>query len=241
MEVIMQGWLSMWLYVMAAIGIILGVCIWKNRKTWSMLNILCALAIIVLILHVIEEWVLPGGLHYSYNIAHGSTLLSKYPMNRMTDMITNFGAVVLGCIVLKIWGFRKPSALAVMMFSAFEVVMHIAIGIQDMQIFGAYGMNTIYSPGLITSLFGFLPVCVAIAVQLFRQKNNRPKLIQWIMAVVGTFVLCFLLINLPETILGKKDSPYEFTNRGYYERFGEQYEKDNGFDYFEFNTMKEDS
>lgn len=241
MEVIMQGWLSMWLYVMAAIGIILGVCIWKNRKTWSMLNILCALAIIVLILHVIEEWVLPGGLHYSYNIAHGSTLLSKYPMNRMTDMITNFGAVVLGCIVLKIWGFRKPSALAVMMFSAFEVVMHIAIGIQDMQIFGAYGMNTIYSPGLITSLFGFLPVCVAIAVQLFRQKNNRPKLIQWIMAVVGTFVLCFLLINLPETVLGKKDSPYEFTNRGYYERFGEQYEKDNGFDYFEFNTMKEDS
>lgn len=240
MEVIMQGWLSMWLYVMAAIGIILGVCIWKNRKTWSMLNILCALAIIVLILHVIEEWVLPGGLHYSYNIAHGSTLLSKYPMNRMTDMITNFGAVVLGCIVLKIWGFRKPSALAVMMFSAFEVVMHIAIGIQDMQIFGAYGMNTIYSPGLITSLFGFLPVCVAIAVQLFRQKNNRPKLIQWIMAVVGTFVLCFLLINLPETVLGKKDSPYEFTNRGYYERFGEQYEKDNGFDYFEFNTMKED-
>lgn len=87
---------------MAAIGIILAVPVWKNWKTWSTLNILCTLAIIVLILHVLEEWVFPGGLHYSYNIAHGSNLLSRYPMNRLTDMITNFGAVVLGCIVLKI-------------------------------------------------------------------------------------------------------------------------------------------
>ncbi len=122
-------------YVMAAIGIVLGVLIWKNRKTWSALNILCTLAIIVLILHVIEEWVLPGGLHYSYNINHGSEYLSRYPMNRLTDMITNFGAVVIGCIVLKVWGFRKPAGIAIMLFSAFEVIMHISIGIQDMKIF----------------------------------------------------------------------------------------------------------
>lgn len=235
METIINAWLSIWLYVMAVIGIVLGIRIWKKRKEWDKLNILCALAIIVLILHVLEEWVLPGGLHYSYNIAHGSTLLSRYPMNRLTDMITNFGAVVVGCIVLKVWGFRKPAAIAVMMFSAFEVGMHIAIGIQDMGIFGAYGMNTLYSPGLITSLFGFLPVCVGLAFELFRKKENRPKLTQWIMAIAATAVLGFLLINLPEAVLGKEDSPYEFTDRGYYEQFGEQYEKDNGFEYFEPN------
>ena len=192
MEAIMQGWLSIWLYVMLAIGIVLGACVWKNRKTWSALNILCTLAIIVLILHVIEEWVLPGGLHYSYNIAHGSTLLSRYPMNRLTDMITNFGAVVVGCIVLKVWGFCKPAGVAVMLFSAFEVVMHISIGIQDMGIFGKYGMNTLYSPGLITSLFG------------------------------------------------SENTPYEFTDRGYYEQYGEQYEQDNGYEYFEPEAIKEE-
>ena len=79
-EAIMQGWLSVWLYVMAAIAVVLGYQVIKNRKTQSKLNIFCTLAIIVLVLHVIEEWVLPGGLHYSYNIAHGSELLSKYPM-----------------------------------------------------------------------------------------------------------------------------------------------------------------
>lgn len=213
--------------------------VWKKRKEWSPLNILCTLAIIVLILHVIEEWVLPGGLHYSYNIAHGSTHLSRYQMNCLTDMITNFGAVVLGCIVLKFWGFRKPAAAAIMLFSAFEVIVHVTNGIQDMQIFGVYGMNTLYSPGLITSLFGFLPLCVGLAIYLFKKKENRPTLVQWIMAFASIAVFGFLLINLPEAVLGREDSPYEFTNRGYYERFGEQYEQDNNFEYFEPETVKE--
>lgn len=239
METIIQGWLSIWLYVMAAIGIVLGIRILKKRKEWEKINILCALAIIVLILHVIEEWVLPGGLHYSYNIAHGSMLLSRYPMNRLTDMITNFGAVVLGCIVLKVWGFRKPAAIAVMLFCGFELIIHVTIGVRDMGIFGAYGMNTLYSPGLITSLFGFLPVGVGLAYELFKKKENRPKLTQWIMAIAATAVLGFLIINLPEAVLGKEDSPYEFTDRGYYEQFGEQYEKDNGFEYFEPSSVKE--
>lgn len=239
MEAILQGWLSVWLYVMVAIGIMLSVCVWKNRKKWSALDILCTFAIIVLILHVLEEWVLPGGLHYSYNIAHGSTILSRYPMNRLTDMITNFGGVLLGCLVLKVWGFRKPAALAVMLFSWFEVLIHVTIGIQDMQIFRAYGMNTLYSPGLITSLFGFLPVGIGIAIQLFKQKENRPKLTQWGMAIVGTAFFAFLLINLPEDMLGNADSPYEFTNRGYYERFGEPYEQDHGYEYFKADTDRE--
>lgn len=232
MEMVMQGWLSVWLYVMAAIGIMLGVCIWKNRNKWDGINILCAMAIIVLILHVLEEWVLPGGLHYSYNIAHGSTYLSRYPMNRLTDMITNFGAVVLGCIVLRVWGFRKSAAIAVMIFSAFEVGIHIVIGIQDLEIFSAYGMNTLYSPGLITSVFGFLPVGAGLAYELFRKKENRPKITQWIMAIAATAVFSFLLINLPELLLGNEKSPYEFTDRGYYERFGEEFEQDNGYTYF---------
>ena len=49
MEAIIQGWLSVWLYVMGAIGVILSYLIYKNRKTWSILNILCTLAVIVLI------------------------------------------------------------------------------------------------------------------------------------------------------------------------------------------------
>lgn len=230
MEMILKGWLSIWLYAMAAIGIYIGWQIYKNRKEWSALNILCALAVIVLVLHVIEEWVLPGGLHYSYNISHASSILSCYPMNRLTDMITNFGGVILGLVVLKVWGFRKPAGIAIMLFSAFEVVIHVMIGITSMQIFGKYGMNILYSPGLITALFGFLPIAIGLAVTLFRS-SPRANIKQWIMAVAAMFALCFLLINLPEMTLSSKDSPYAFTDRGYYEQYAEQYEADTGLRY----------
>lgn len=230
MEALIQGWLSIWLYVMAGIGISLSIQVWKNRKKWDKINILCTLAVIVLVLHVLEEWVLPGGLHYSYNIDHGSTILSRYPMNRLTDMLTNFGGALLGCIVLKFWGFRKPAGIAVMLFSTFEVVIHIVIGITSLRTFGAYGMNTLYSPGLVTSLFGFLPITIGLAAHLF-QKKNRATAKQWIMAVAAMFGFCFLLINLPEMLLGDENSPYHFTDRGYYEQYGEEYEADHKVNY----------
>lgn len=226
MENLINAWLSVWLYVMVAIAIILGIQIYKNRKVWDKINILCTLAVIVLVLHVLEEWVFPGGLHYSYNIDHGSAILSRYPMNRLTDMITNFGGVILGCVVLRFWGFRKPAGVAVMLFSGFEVVIHIVIGITSMKTFGHYGMNTLYSPGLVTSLFGFLPIVMALAKELFFSGKQRPTVKQWIMAVAVMFFFCFLLINLPEMLLGDENSPYAFTDRGYYERYGAQYEID---------------
>lgn len=233
MVTIINAWLSIWLYVMVGIGIVLTIKVWKNREAWDKVNIFCTLAIIVLILHVIEEWVFPGGLHYSYNISHGSIDLSRYPMNRLTDMITNSGGVILGCIVLKFWGFRKPAGIAVMLFSAFEVVIHIVIGISSLKTFGEYGMQILYSPGLITSLFGFLPITIGLASHLFK-KENSASVKQWVIAIVVMFGFCFLLINLPEMVLGSENSPYMFTNRGYYEQFSEEFEKDNGYKYFEY-------
>lgn len=224
METIINAWLSVWLYVMAGIAVVLGCKVWQHRADWDGINRLCTLAVIVLVLHVLEEWVLPGGLHYSYNIDHGSTVLSRYPMNRLTDMITNFGGVLLGCIVLRCWGFRKPAGVAVMLFAAFEVVIHVMIGITSMKTFGEYGMNTLYSPGLVTSLFGFLPIVIALAKELFFSGKKRPTLAQWVMAVVAMFGFCFLLINLPEMLLGDENSPYAFTDRGYYEQYAEVYE-----------------
>ncbi|MGN0999511.1 MAG: hypothetical protein ACI4PO_08165, partial [Faecousia sp.] len=72
-----------------------------------------------------------------------------------------------------------------------------------------------------------------LAIELLKKKENRPKLKQWIMAVAAIGVLGFLLINLPETLLSSEDTPYEFTDRGFYEPYGEQYELDNGAAYFE--------
>lgn len=92
-------------------------------------------------------------------------------------------------------------------------------------------MNTLYSPGLVTSLFGFLPIVIGLAKELFFSGKKRPTVKQWIMAVVVMFGFCFLLINLPEMVLGDENSHYAFTDRGYYEQYGEQYEADNSVIY----------
>lgn len=47
------------------------------------------------------------------------------------------------------------------------------------------------------------------------------------------FLSCFLLINLPEMLLGNEETPYEFTNQGFYEQFSEVFEADNDIEYFE--------
>lgn len=231
MESFLQGWLAVWLYVMAAIAIVLVYKVIKNRKSWDRLTILCTLAIVVLVCHVFEEWVFPGGLHYSYNISNNGSVLSCYPMNRLTDMITNFGAVVLGCIVLKLHGFQKPAAgIVVFLFCCMEVFMHVAIGITDYGRFHQYGMVFWYDPGLVTSLFGFLPIGVLLFRELFLKKP-RPRLVDWIIAIVSTMVFAYLLISLPEKCLKDTNSPYAFTDRGYYEQYGEQYEEDNDLTY----------
>lgn len=118
-----------------------------------------------------------------------------------------------------------------MLFSAFEIVIHIIIGSTSMKTFGEYGMNTLYSPGLVTSLFGFLPIVIGLGKELFFNGKKRPTLKQWIMAVFAMFGFCFLLINLPEMLLGDDDSPYAFADRGYYEQYGDQYEAANNMIY----------
>lgn len=87
-----------------------------------------------------------------------------------------------------------------------------------------------------TSLLGFLPISVGLGIYLFK-KENRARLKQWIVAVVVMFGFCFLLINLPEMILGNENSPYTFTDRGYYERYAENFEKDNGFTYGDYSYI----
>lgn len=77
---------------------------------------------------------------------------------------------------------------------------------------------------------------MGLGIHLFK-KENRATVKQWVMAVAVMFGFCFLLINLPETVLGNEDSPYAFTDRGYYEKFAEEFEKDNGFTYGEHSYL----
>ena len=67
------------------------VCSYSFKlENWSMdLTVTAAISVLIP-LHVVEEWVFPGGFHYHYNTVMKSKQLDRYPMSRLTDMLTNF-------------------------------------------------------------------------------------------------------------------------------------------------------
>lgn len=208
-----------WLYLMIAIGVFMLVLLIKNWKRWSWLNRLGTMAVIVLVFHVWEEWVLPGGFHYIYNL--GSEFPDRYPMNTLTDMITNLGGAILGVVVLLVWGFRTESGIAIGIFSLFEFVVHVFLAHKSLTEFSAMGQNAFYAPGLVTATFGFLPLAIGYLVYFIKHRP-KPNLRQWIGGIVALVGLSLLLVQLPEKVLKDENSPYVFKDDGYYEQFIKQ-------------------
>lgn len=203
-----------WLYLIGIIGIVLCVVLVKNWKKYDWFARLGVIAIMVLVLHVYEEWVLPGGFHYIYNLNSSSP--GNYPMNQLTDMITNLGGVLLGVIVLRFWKFGKGSGIAIGLFSLFEAVIHIVLANKSLKAFSSIGQTAFYAPGLNTALFGFLPVFVAYLIVFV---NNRPNLKQIFGGVGSLVLLSFSFVNLPEMIFKDEHSKFVFLNHGYYDGF----------------------
>lgn len=178
-----------------------------------------SLALIVLVFHVWEEWVLPGGFHYIYNL--GSAFPDRYPMSQLTDMITNFGGALLGLVVLLVWGFRTEASIAIGIFSLFEAVVHTIPAGKSLAVFGPAGQRLFYAPGLVTVCLGFLPVGVGQLLTVIRSRP-RPSARQWILGIAALVVLSLALVQLPEALLKDDRSPYPFENHGYYTQFIKQ-------------------
>ncbi len=205
-----------WLYVMAGVGIFLTVWLARKWKKLDWCNRLGALAIIVLVFHVFEEWVFPGGFHYIYN--EDSIAPERYPMNQLTDMITNFAGAIVGVIVLFVWGLNTGAGLAISLFSLFEAVIHIVLASKSLSAYSAMGQTAFYAPGLNTAFFGFLPLAIAYLLYFIFHKP-KPNLKQWIGGILSLVLLSFLLVNLPEMLLKSEDSPYAFPTHGYYDAY----------------------
>ncbi|MGE9835214.1 hypothetical protein [Streptococcus orisratti] len=78
-----------WIKFSCAIAVLMTAVILMNWTNWSVeLKVTAAIAALIPI-HVIEEWVFPGGFHYQYNIFFKSDQPDRFPMSRLTDMLTN--------------------------------------------------------------------------------------------------------------------------------------------------------
>lgn len=211
-----------WLYCMLVMGIILTIQLIVKWNDWNVLRKLGAFTVIVLVFHVWEEWVIPGGFHYYYNIASDAALRDRYPMNELTDMITNLGGALIWFVLVQTDKFERKMSFAIMMFSFAEVAIHLLGAASSRSLLLDYGIySPYYTPGMLTALVCWLPLGITYVVYFVNTRINKWDVIG---GVVILATLSMLLITLPEGLLKSEDNPYVFENAGWYE----QYINDNG-------------
>ncbi|MFT4112639.1 HXXEE domain-containing protein [Silvibacterium sp.] len=205
---------SIWLYVMLLLGGGVLFALATHRENWSTAQKIVAFTYVLVPLHAWEEWRIPGGFGYEYNWVMGkSDLPDRYPMNQLTDMITVFGAMWFGIILLYVG--VTPGVLLSQTFFAFaETAMHLYFGYEMYRKFKPQGKRTIYNPGFATVLIGFFPLFLAGVFSLLHSHLSGRD---WWTAL-GILLVLSGIIFLPPKFLGTRENPYSFAP-GYYARF----------------------
>ncbi len=219
MKKLRKLWLDVWLYLMILVsGVIIGtmVCHWQ---IWELQKKMFAAATALLPFHVLEEWYFPGGFHTMYNLMAKSNHPDRYPMNRMSDMWTNLIGVMFGCVVLAV-GVTPFFCVMQLFLCGAEVFGHVSGGVFLYRQFHGKGKRTVYSPGMATTLFGYIPIAVGIIISFCAE--SAPTVKEWILAIVCGMVLGGISLNLPEKLLKNEDTPYGYTwGNGYLSQYME--------------------
>ncbi len=186
-----------------------------------------AFVAIIMPFHVLEEWKFPGGLHYFYNVLLGpkeksKRQLDRYPMSRLTDMITNVGLQWIPLAYLVLCFFTELSnatALCMMLLSFIEVFAHTGAGTLTYFWLKKDGKKTIYHPGLATSWMLFLPAGVYLLSHL---ENITAS--DWMWCAILFIIMMLICIPLTETPLKKwvikqDKGMFAFADAKYYKKY----------------------
>lgn len=212
-----RAWIKFGCLITAVITILILV----NWGTWSPeLKIVFAIAALIPV-HVIEEWVFPGGFHYQYNLTlYRSKYPDRYPMCRVSDMITNLAAtffyIILGIISLQNEAVSTGLILGTIGFCALEVTLHTVFGIKMYFRFKDKGKTTIYGPGSITAYLGFGVFGAILFYALAGRVITGGDIAVCLGILAFIAVVCILI---PENLLKNHNNKYGFRSNGYFDRF----------------------
>ena len=211
-----------WIIFGCWITALMTILILANWRSWSAeLKIVAAIAALIPI-HVIEEWVFPGGFHFQYNtFLYKSEQPDRYPMCRVSDMITNLGATFM-YVAFTLICINNGNVVSTGMimgtigFCILEVVIHTFFGTMAYLKYRVNGKKTIYGPGSITAYLGFGVFGVILWYGMQGRMIAGPD---WLVCIGILAAIAFVWILIPENIIKKKDNKYFFASKGYYERF----------------------
>ena len=204
-----------WLAATYAIGLFLIVLAALKWNDWETPRRLLCLLAILLPLHVFEENSFPAGFHYMMNLAQNAREPNLGPMNRLSDMVSNFGGEVLFLLLL-LWGGSVGSCILVAFFGLGESFVHTLLGVRIRRRLRDRGMRTIYGPGLASALCTLLPLSVWTINWLRGQTVRAADVLTGVLLIAGIVVL---LIRIPIRVFGKYQPEFAFSSSGYFRKF----------------------
>ncbi|VDG22718.1 HXXEE domain-containing protein [Lactiplantibacillus mudanjiangensis] len=188
---------------------------------------LCVISFLaILVIHIIEEGTLPGGFFYMYNTVFNpdNALYDRYPINRFSEMIENFFGVIACTICF--WFFSNTLTVILwFVVCLVEIPGHLVTGIKIKHILESKGKTkrTIYNPGLVSDMLGFLPVAIVMFYNLIRTEISW---YQWIEGVILGIVMMLICIQIPDKIFMNKNTRNVYTEGyGYFDKFDIQPDK----------------
>lgn len=209
-----------WIKFGLAITTLMSIAILWYWHEWSLeLKLVAAISALIPV-HVVEEWVFPGGFHYQYNSMYKSDELDRYPMCRKSDMFTNliitFVYAGLTMYYANTGSVDTGILITTIIFCLLEFLVHTIFGCMMYLKFRKAGKTTIYGPGSFTAYLGFTVLGV---LGIYCMEGRTATTEDWIIGIAGTLVLLAGSILVPENIIKKKGNKYFFKTAGYFERF----------------------
>ncbi len=208
-----------WLYATYALGVVTLVVAVLNWGSWSVPERLIGALCVLLPLHVFEELQWPNGFQFMMNkVIQRSDNPFAYPENRLTDMITNFGAEILFIAMLLLMPLAGNLLVVFMAFFGIgETIAHTVFTVASLKHYKAAGMRAPYTPGLATAVLTLLPVGIASLHWLITSGTFLLGDL-WGILIVALFI--GLMIRLPFIISYKiKSTRFAYDDMGYFARF----------------------
>ena len=215
MSKFIHTWLKIWIPILFAMGI--GILFYLITN-WSHLDAgtrFVAIFYIIMPFHCLEEWKLPGGFHYNYNMLQHSEQPDRYPMNQFSDMLTIFLAELIGIACL-IAGVNQIIVIWHLTFCFLEMTGHLIFGFNMYKRFHEVGKKTIYNPGFVTAV---LFTVHALHYILTQYPANLPSLPTLAIGVLVGIVAVGGVALIPEQLFKSKDTAYPFPSNRYYEKY----------------------
>ena len=208
-----------WLHATYFLRIVMLNVLIINWGVWDVPQKLMALLAIFLPLHVFEELTWPNGFHFMMNkLIQKSDNPLAYPENKLTDMVTNFGAEILFIALT----FLTPmlgnkGVIFVIFFGIGETFVHTLFSIITYRHYKSKGKKTLYSPGLVTAWCLLLEAGIYGIYWLTYSKTFVMEDL-WGLALVA-FLIIFL-VRLPFIISNKyKTTRFAYSEIGYLEKY----------------------